>query len=97
MYVSVHYMILVSIYESRKGGQETTKNHVPIHICCPGCTCDYNIMMFIIGFVPVDGSPATVLIPIILPVAITYYVLAFFGIIFALVCLFFNIIFRKRK
>lgn len=47
--------------------------------------------------VPADGSPENLIVPVFLPVAIIYYVVASAGIIFALVCLFFNIIFRNRK
>lgn len=50
-----------------------------------------------LGSVPVDGSFDTLTLPIILPLTITYYVMATIGIVLALVCLFFNIIFRERK
>ena len=49
------------------------------------------------GGVPVDGLPKIQIVTILTPLVIVYYILAAIGIIFALVCLLFNIIFRNRK
>lgn len=54
-------------------------------------------MNYALGYVLPDGTPTVELIPIKLPVTITLYILASAGIIFALFCLFFNVIFRNRK
>ena len=48
------------------------------------------------GITP-DGIPKLVIVSTALPLTVIYYILAIVGIIFAVVCLFFNIIFRKRK
>ncbi|XP_064382160.1 gamma-aminobutyric acid type B receptor subunit 1-like [Halichondria panicea] len=47
--------------------------------------------------VPVDGLPRNRTVTILQPLVIVYYTLTGIGLIFALVCLLFNIIFRNRK
>jgi len=56
-----------------------------------------NYLISHVDGIPLDGTPVNVTVPIILPLAITYYILATAGNIFAVICLLFNIIFRKRK
>ena len=52
-------------------------------------------ILFTDGISP-DGKPEIVLNSILPPIAIIVDLLAFIGILFAIVCLIFNIIFRKR-
>ena len=47
--------------------------------------------------IPSDGTPIVVLNTFYMPIYIIYYIFVVLGIIFALVCLLFNIIFRNRK
>ena len=47
--------------------------------------------------VPPDGIPKQVIVSTALALTVIYYILAIAGIIFALVCVGFNIIFRNRK
>ena len=47
--------------------------------------------------IPPDGTPRPVTVTILTPLVIVYYILASVGIIYALVCLMFNFIFRNRK
>lgn len=61
------------------------------------CYCGYQYSSLSIGDIPGDGSPIDVLLPVKYPLVVGYYLLATIGICFALVCLLFNIIFRKRK
>ena len=49
------------------------------------------------GVPPADGSPVPIVNPLLLPTTVLVYIYATAGIVFALVCLGFNIIFRKRK
>ena len=58
-------------------------------------TCVLITMLFIEGVSP-DGRPEIVLNSILPPIAITVDLLALIGILFAIVCLLFNIIFRER-
>ncbi|CAI8027307.1 Gamma-aminobutyric acid type B receptor subunit 2 [Geodia barretti] len=47
--------------------------------------------------IPPDGIPKEVIVFTALPLTVVYYILATCGIVFAAVCLIFNIIYRKRK
>ena len=47
--------------------------------------------------IPSDGTPIVVLNTFYMPIYIIYDVFVILGIIFAFVCLLFNIIFRNRK
>ena len=49
------------------------------------------------GDVPADGTPVTVLKYPLLPLMVTCYAFATAGILFAVVCLVFNIAFRNRR
>ena len=44
-----------------------------------------------------DGTPLKELRTIVLPLVIVVDILAMLGIVFAVCCLIFNIVFRKRK
>ena len=46
--------------------------------------------------IPPDGKPEMVLNKVLLPIAIIFDVLAFIGILFAIVCLLFNTVFREK-
>ena len=47
--------------------------------------------------VPMDGTPQFVTNPPLLPLVVLMYTYATAGIVFALVCMVFNIVFRKKK
>jgi len=49
------------------------------------------------GGIPPDGIPLSVITTVSLPLTVTYNFLAAAGLTFALMCLGFNIVFRKRK
>lgn len=49
------------------------------------------------GYIPGDGTPINVVLPVKIPLLIVYYALATIGIIFAFICLLFNLVFRNRK
>ena len=54
-------------------------------------------MLTLTDHVPYDGTPRTKITTIALPVTIVLTFLNIFGIFFAMICLFFNIIYRKRR
>ncbi len=49
------------------------------------------------GVPPPDGSPLSTINPPLLSIAVLVYIYATAGIVFAVVCLVFNIVFRKKK
>jgi gamma-aminobutyric acid type B receptor len=49
------------------------------------------------GLVPYDGIPTKEFVAIAIPVTVIFVFLASAGIIFAIVCLIFNFIYRKKK
>lgn len=49
------------------------------------------------GVIPYDGVPTKEFVAVALPVTIVYVFLASVGIIFTIVCLVFNYIYRKKK
>ena len=53
--------------------------------------------MHFIGFSPSDGRPAKQVTVLPLALLVVYDFLATLGILFATVCLTFNIVYRKRK
>ena len=56
-----------------------------------------NIAKFPPGLIPHDGVPRQELVTIALPVTIILSFLNIFGIMCAMICLLFNIIFRKKR
>ena len=51
----------------------------------------------LVDYAPYDGTPRTRILTIALPITITLTFLNICGIIFALICLFFNILYRKKR
>ena len=49
------------------------------------------------GLVPYDGITDKVLVTVALPVTLIFVVLASAGIIFAILCLVFNFVFRNKR
>ena len=49
------------------------------------------------GGPPPDGTPSKVIRTFKIGLVVTFYILASLGILFAIACLIFNIIFRSRK
>lgn len=56
-----------------------------------------NMFPYAIGFIPGDGNPIVIVLPVKLPLVIVYYVLAAVGVLLALICAAFNFTFRNRK
>jgi hypothetical protein len=65
---------------------------------CQSCAslCETNDTVWPDG-VPSDGTPSRVLTTIKMPIFIIYSILASAGIVFVVVCLIFNVVFRERK
>ena len=64
------------------------------------CVLRYVCIEFVFVFadgIPPDGSPKRVFTTIKLPILIGFAVLATAGIVFVIVCLTFNVVFRERK
>lgn len=57
----------------------------------------YRVYYMLVDGVPPDGIPLNVTTTIALPLTIVAQTFAIIGIIFAIFCLAFNIIFRNRK
>ena len=57
----------------------------------------YSCMLLFLDGVPYDGLGVNSIHPNNLCLQIIYYIMASFGMIFAGVCLVFNIVFRERK
>ena len=55
----------------------------------------YNIN--VLGYVPIDGIPRTEVATISVPVAIVFIFVEACGLVFAIVCLLFNFIFRNKR
>ena len=53
--------------------------------------------IFNLGGIPPDGKPQSVLHKLLFPIIIVVDMLALLGILFAVVCLLFNILYRERK
>ncbi len=66
-----------------------------VHSCIIILICP--LFVFTDGLVPYDGIPVEELTTVALPVTVMYILLASMGIVFAVLCLTFNFIFRKRK
>ena len=49
------------------------------------------------GLIPYDGVPAKEYVTIAVPVTAIFIFLALVGIVFAIVCLVFNFMFRKKR
>ncbi len=49
------------------------------------------------GTIPPDGTPLKLINSQPLGLAIAYYIIAAFGILFTIACFLFNVIYRKRK
>ena len=56
----------------------------------------HNLYILFTDGIPPDGKPEMVLNKLLLPIAIIVDVLAFIGILFAIVCLLFNTVFREK-
>ena len=49
------------------------------------------------GLIPYDGIPTKEYVAVAIPLAVIYIFLAIAGIIFAIVCLVFNFVYRKKR
>ena len=56
--------------------------------------CEYCILD---GVIPYDGIPIKEFVAVAIPVTVIYVVLASTGIIFAMICLVFNYMYRNKK
>ena len=56
-------------------------------------------MIFVVdvGGIPPDGSPVEIVHTFHIALIVVFYFLASLGIVFAIVCLLFNIIYRERQ
>lgn len=63
---------------------------------CQYCCSTLDYCMSADGVVPYDGSANDVIHPIAIPIIVIYDILAVAGIIFAVGCTIFNIVFRKK-
>lgn len=58
----------------------------------------YYIMLLLLdGLVPYDGVPGEEYVTVAIPVTVVYILLSVAGIIFAVLCLIFNFVYRNKR
>lgn len=67
-----------------------------MYVWCPLSKVNLHLLI-LVGYIPYDGTARTKMTTIALPVTITLSIINAIGIIFAVICLLFNIIYRKRR
>ena len=67
-----------------------------IDILCNNCMIIYEYCI-LDGVIPYDGIPIKEFVAVAIPVTVIYVVLASTGIIFAMICLVFNYMYRNKK